>query len=417
MAGKTSPDTVIIGAGMSGLTCALELQKCGRSVIVLEASDDVGGRVRTDTLEGFLLDRGFQVLLTAYPECRRLLDYDALDLRAFYPGSLVRVASGFERVADPFRRPLDAVATLRSAVGTTSDKMRILGVRRRARSGTLEELFRRPATSTDEALRRAGFSKGMIDQFFRPFLGGIFFDLDLETTSRMFEFVFRMFSSGDTALPARGMGEIPKQLASKLVDGTIRTHARVVSVGEQEVTLENGERLRAPSIVVATEGPAAAELVPGLTAPASRSTATVYFAVDKSPIAEPILCLDGESRGPVTTLCFPSRVSDEYAPAGADLASATVVGLPEGDDDQLLREVRAQLRDWFGPSVDTWRHLRTYRIHHALPAQVPGERAPASPRVSDGLLVCGDYRENASLQGAMVSGRKAAAAVLEAPGQ
>jgi phytoene dehydrogenase-like protein len=407
-------DSIIIGAGLAGLTCALELEKQGQSVIVLEASDNVGGRVRTDSFEGFLLDRGFQVLLTAYPECKRLLDYAALDLRPFYPGALVRVSGRFERVADPFRRPLDALSTLRSSIGTLRDKFRILGLRRRVQAGTLEDLFQRPATSTLEALRKAGFSAGMIDHFFRPFLGGIFFDLDLETTSRMFEFVFRMFSNGHTALPAKGMGEIPRQLASRLTADALRTGARVQTVGEGDVTLDNGERLAAKSIVVATEAPQAAQLLPDLAIPISRSTATVYFAAEKPPLGEPILVLDGEGRGPVTTLCVPSSVSKAYSPPGAYLISASIVGSPQMDDEQLVQAVRGQLKTWFGQEVESWRHLRTYCIRHALPAQLPSTAEDQSPQLHTGVLVCGDHRENASIQGAMLSGQRAANTVLAA---
>lgn len=409
---KADVDTIVIGAGLAGLTCALELEREGQSVVVLEASDGVGGRVRTDSFEGFLLDRGFQVLLTAYPECKRLLDYEALELLPLYPGALVRVGARFERIADPFRRPLDAVSTLRSTVGTLCDKLRILGVRRRVRSGTLEDLFRRPAVPTAEALSGAGFSPSMVDRFFRPFLGGIFFDLNLETTSRMFEFVFRMFSSGDTALPRYGMGEIPRQLASGLAADTVKTGARVESVTGREVTLESGERLTATTIVVATEGPEAGRLLPDLPVPTSRSTVTVYFAAEKPPVEEPILVLDGENEGPVTTLCVPSRVSQSYAPPGVELVSMSIIGSPAMDDDELVKAVRTQMKGWFGPEVEGWRHLRTYRIRHAQPAQPPASADNLSFKTGPGLFVCGDHRENASIQGAMLSGRRAAKAVL-----
>lgn len=409
---NATADTLVIGAGLAGLTCALELEKRGQTVVLLEASDEVGGRVRTDAVEGFLLDRGFQVLLTAYPEAKRLLDYGALRLRPFYPGALVRLSDRFERVADPFRRPLDALSTLGSRVGTLGDKLRVLPLRRRTRSGTLEGLFSRPATSTLEALTRGGFSSRMIERFFRPFLSGIFFDSRLETSSRMFEFVFRMFSSDDTALPEKGMGEIPRQLASRLERGTVRTGARVTSISDRAVGLETGESLVAGRIVVATDGPEAARLLPDLRVPASRSTVTVYFAVERPPLEEPVLVLDGEGTGPVTTFCLPSRVSASYAPAGADLVSVSIVGVPQMNDDQLLEAVRAQMRGWWGPEVGQWRHLRTCRIHHALPAFLPPNDAVAPAEIRPGLFICGDHRENPSLQGAMASGRRAARAVL-----
>ena len=233
-------DVLIVGAGLAGLCCARELVGEGVETRVLEASDAVGGRVRTDRLDGFLLDRGFQILLTAYPECRRVLDYAALDLKPFSPGARVRFDGSFYRVADPTRAPLDAVAGAFSPIGTLGDKLAILRVRQRAREGALDDLFARPETTTLDALRGHGFSDARLERFFRPFLGGIFLEKELQTSSRMFEFVFRMLSEGDNALPATGMAAIPDQLAGKLPAGTIRFGTPVREAGPGRVVLESG---------------------------------------------------------------------------------------------------------------------------------------------------------------------------------
>ncbi len=407
-------DVIVIGAGLAGLCCALRLQQGGLSVSILEASDGVGGRVRTDRVEGFLLDRGFQVLLTGYPEAQQVLDYQALGLHFFYPGALVRFGGRFERVADPWRRPLDAGKTLLSSIGTLTDKLHVSRLRARILAGSPEDLFLRPETTTLEALRKAGFSEKMIDRFFRPFLGGIFFDPELGFSSRMFEYIFRMISQGDTALPAGGMGSIPEQVASRLLPGALRLCTRVDSVAREGVTLASGERITSRVLVIATEETEAARLL-GEKPPASRSTTTQYFAAEKSPLSEPVLVLNGEGKGPVNSLCVPSVIAPSYAPKGRVLIAASILGDPPESDPQLETAVRAQLSGWFGAAVEDWRHLRTYRIPHALPLQVPPLFNPTSPTVQihPWMFVCGEYRSAASIQWAMFSGRRTAEAVME----
>ena len=272
---------------------------------VLEASDGVGGRVRTDLVDGFRLDRGFQVLLTAYPETRRVLDYPALDLRPFLPGALVRRAGRFHELSDPWRRPERAWRSLTAGVGSLADRMRMARFRGRVRRGSLEDLFRRPESSAAERLHAEGFSAEMIDAFFRPFFGGILLDRSLSASSRMLEFVFRMMAEGDVAVPAAGMGAIPEQMARRLPEGTVRLRARVAAASPREVRLDSGETIAADAVVVATEGPEAARLA-GLPAPGSRPVTCLYFAAERAPIAEPILVLDGDGTGPVNNLCFPT---------------------------------------------------------------------------------------------------------------
>lgn len=405
---------IIVGAGLAGLACALALHKAGRRVLVLEASDAPGGRVRTDKVEGFLLDRGFQVLLTAYPEARRVLDYDGLRLRAFYPGALVRYGGRFHKLADPWRRPRDAAAALVAQTGSVADKLRVAALRHRVSRGTVEALFSRPERTTMEALRADGFSDAVIQRFFRPFLGGVLLDPDLRASSRMFEFVFRMFAQGDAALPAEGMGAIAGQLAAALPAGSVRTGARVVAVDDTGVRLATGERVEGACVVVATEGPEAARLAGGVTDPGSRAVACVYFAAAEPPLREPILVLNGEGSGIVNNMCVPSAVQPSYAPSGEALVSVSVLGMPAQSDADLENLIRGEMAAWFGAGVYKWRHLRTYRIAHAQPDQTPPALDPPQRpvRLRRGLYVCGDHRDNASINGALVSGRRAADAVL-----
>jgi phytoene dehydrogenase-like protein len=408
-----SPDVLIIGAGLAGLACARHLADAGVSFQIMEASDGIGGRVRTDEVDGFLLDRGFQVLLTAYPEAQRTLDYHALDLKKFTPGAFSWFAGSMNKLVDPWRTPGGWGEAMRSDFGGFLDKLRILRLRSRLRATSIEQIFARPERSTKDCLAAAGFSQEFIHRFFRPFFGGILLDGELKSSSRMFEFVFKMLSEGDVAVPARGMGEIPAQLASHLPAGSVRLNTHAESLHENELTLSGGESLRARAIVVAADGPSAAHLV-GEAEPASRSVSCFYYSADHPPISHSMLVLNGDGAGPANNFAVISQVAPSYAPAGKSLISVTVLGTQQLTDQQLSGFVIAQMKNWFGPAASSWRHLKSYRIPHAQPQQYPGALEPPQRpvRIRPGIYLCGDHRDNASINGAMFSGRRAAEAVL-----
>ena len=404
---------LIVGGGLAGLACAIRLHEAGARPLVFERSDGVGGRVRTDQLDGFLLDRGFQVFLDAYPEAGDLLDKERLDLRAFRPGALIYRASGIVRMMDVFREPRHLMESAFAPVGSFADKLRVARLRWRVMRLTTDEIARHADMSTESYLRRAGFSPPMIDGFFRSFYGGIFLERDLQTSSRMFEFTFKMFSQGNATLPARGMGEIPRQLASRLSSGTIRFGAQATEVRSGSITLESGEQIQGDAIVVATDATCAAGLVSaeGVAGPIWRAVTCLYFAGACSPLGESIIALNGTGAGVVNNVCVPSDLAPEYAPAGQALVSVSVLGMV--DPAGLEARVLAELEAWFGGAVREWRHLRTYRIERALPRQVPGTALTGSGfRLEGGVYVCGDHLWSASIEGAIISGRKTADAIL-----
>jgi phytoene dehydrogenase-like protein len=406
---------IIVGAGLAGLACAKHLVRRGVTCTILEASDEAGGRVRTDRVEGFQLDRGFQVLLTGYPEAATLLDYPALQLCSFHPGALIRYAGRFHRISDPLRRPQDLLSGLMSPIGTFRDKVTILRLRQDAVNHRLCAQAGGGDRTTMEALQAYGFSSAMRERFLRPFLGGVFLDQSLSTPCRLFEFVWAAFSRGATALPQAGIGAIAAQLASSLPAGSIRLRTPVAQLDGKQVVLASGERLSADALVLATDFAAAAALRGELpsSAPGRQST-TLYFDAPAPPVSGPWLLLNGDQQGPIGTACVLSEVAPTYAPAERALVSVSLSDQTTSVGGDQQETVRAQLREWFGAAVDGWRHLRTDRISRALPpiALFAARDGAASPRLEPALYQCGDYCQTGTLDGALLSGRHAADAVL-----
>ncbi|MBQ89060.1 MAG: oxidoreductase [Acidimicrobiaceae bacterium] len=398
-------DAVVVGAGLAGLAAARILHEAGRSVVVLEASDGVGGRVRSDIADGFILDRGFQILLRAYPELDRQFDIDALDLRSFDPGALVRVGEKLALLGDPLRKPTTLPSSVLSPVGSPFDKLRLLKDRVRLGRTDTSQLLRQPDTSTREGLTARGYSDAMIDRFFRPFVGGIQLDPTLATSNRMFDVVLQQLFRSDAVVPAKGMGEIPAQLASRLPADAVYLNTPVTAVSAGSVTTGRGT-ITATDVIVAVEGPAAADLL-GLPPVDSNPATCVWFAADTPPITEPLLVLDGE--GPARNIAIMSNVSPAYAPAGKALIGGACPGMLDHDAEPA---VRAQLRDIWGAQVDRWIHLRTDAIPHGQPSQPPSFPPKQRTALGDGLHVCGDHRDTSSIQGALSSGRRCAETIL-----
>ena len=408
-------DVIIVGGGLAGLSCARHLQNNGANFLIVKASERVGGRVKTDRLDGFLLDRGFQVLQTAYPLARQILNKYPLQLKPFPPGVVVHRANRFYTLADPRRCPKYFWETLTAPIGTIADRLRMLHLARKVCNGSPESLFRKPESSAMAFLKASGFSEKIIRSFFVPFFGGVCLDPQIRASSRVFQYVFRMFATGDAALPENGMEEIPRQLSRAIPPERIQTGVRVDQVEHGRVVLENGYVWRTRAIVLATEGPEVERLLGRSVSNHSVSETCLYFATKQLPIKDPFLVINGDGKGPINNVAFPSMVSPAYAPEKRHLVSVVVLGLPPGDAAGLERPVRAQLSEWFGPMVRHWQHLKTYRIRHALPSQLPPTRDPNVPQpvVKPGVYVCGEYDSLPGIQWAMLSGRRSAETVLE----
>lgn len=417
------PNAIIVGAGLAGLTAARQLHRASWEVTILEARTSVGGRIQTDCVDGFLLDHGFQVYLTGYATAGRELDLDKLQLGSFCAGAFVQLGGTRHRVCDPLRSawynmPLHAFQTLLSPVGSIADKLRIASFRNRVCRTLPSEFLRNQNATAKERLEQMGFSPVIIDRFFRPFFGGIFLDDSLGMSAGIMEFVFRTFSMGHAALPAKGMQAIPNQIANGLPNTSIVLNTTVDNIQDGRVTLSDGQVVRADHVIVATEEPTAKRLLSNADRTTDKkemplqaaSTCCLYFDVLDPPIQEATLLLNGQGDGVINNLCFPSFAQPKYAPSGRSLLSVSTIGHAEQAGTDLLAEVRRQLVDWFGQSADAWRHLRTYLIPYALPNQSPRSlvSSETQSRISDRVWRCGDYCETSSIEGAIQSGLRTA---------
>lgn len=412
-----NPNVIIVGAGIAGLSCALALQKAGVPAEILEASDGVGGRVRTDLVDGHRLDRGFQVYLKSYPLDGKFLDYGKLGLREFEPGAAVFYGGRLHRFRDPSRRPWRLPGALFSTVGTFPDKLRTLRLRSSACWGSVEDLFKRPETTVAEALRRRHFSSKYVRRFWTPFLRGVFLDPELAVSSRMLEFIVRMFTYGAASLPGEGMEAIPRQMAAQLPPTAVHLRSRVTGFQRNRVVVEGGGAFLARHVVLATDGVVAHELVRKQIEPPTYSTTfCLYFSAPGRLGTGRLLMLNGEGRGPINNAAVLTEVAPGYAPPNSSLLSATVLDPGDLSGSGLEDAVRAQLGAWLQADTRRWRCVGMYRIRRALPVYPPGRMdwVQRDARLEiPGFYVCGDYCATPSLLGAVESGKRAAQAVVD----
>ncbi|MGW7432259.1 NAD(P)/FAD-dependent oxidoreductase [Streptomyces sp. NPDC054861] len=405
--GAGTADTIVVGAGLAGLACALDLGRAGQRVELLEASDGVGGRMRTDRRDGFLLDRGFQVFNTSYPQVKARLDLRDLRLRPFTPGLVAVTPTGRVRLTDPTRRPAEAANLLPGRALSARDLAVLAGLTLGDVLLPVGRLRRRGDTSTAAVLDRVGLSSDVVDDLLRPFLAGVFLEEELETSARFFHLVWRSMARGTLCLPADGIGAVPAQLARSLPDGVLRLDSPVAEITEAGVLLADGRERAAATVVVATDALTAARLLPGLAVPDTRTVTTYYHAAEASPLPEPILVVD--STLAVLNTCVLSEVTPTYAPAGTSLVSTSVLGAGPPGGEPAVRERLAAL---YGTDTRGWEPVAAYTVDAALPAMRPPWPLSRTTRFAAGRYVCGDHRATGSVQGALASGSRAAREVL-----
>ncbi|KAA0931850.1 NAD(P)/FAD-dependent oxidoreductase [Streptomyces apricus] len=406
-AARGAPDVVVIGAGLAGLACARDLVAAGLGVTVLEASDEVGGRMRSDRHEGFVVDRGFQVFNTAYPQVRRRLPLRDLRLRPFTPGVLVHTGEARLRFADPTRRPRELHDLRPGRLAGVRDLLALGALSGRDMLAPARLLKRGEDRTTRTALASAGFSEEFVERFFRPFLSGVFLEDELETSGRVFHLVWRTMLRGTLCLPGGGIGAVPRLLADALPEGTVRLGTPVARLTDDGVAPETGTELPARAVVVATGPGPATRLLPDLEVPPYRVVTTYYHVAGRSPLAEPTLLTDTRRR--FLNSCVLSEVVPGYAPEGMSLIATSVLG---EDTAGREREVRTALAEAYGADTAGWDLLTVRTVPDALPAMAPPQPLSRTSRYAPGRYVCGDHRATGSVQGALASGARAAREVV-----
>ena len=400
----------IVGAGVSGLVAAQVLENKGYHPIILEASDRAGGRVKTDIKKGFQLDHGFQVLLSSYPAAQKYLDFKALKLQKLKPGAVIFKKGKQQIIGDPLRDISVLFSTLFSGIGTLSDKFKIFQLNLKLKNKSIEAIFSSNEISTKTYLQEFGFSSQIIAQFFTPFFTGIFLENELTTSSRMFEFVFKMFGEGLAVLPKGGMEEISKQLVSNLKNTTFQYNTQVTSVSDEEIILHTGDKLVSAATIIATD---ASKLVKN--APSKnlswKSCQTLYFTANKRVIEKPMIGLVSREDSLINNIFYHTSVAT-HSNNTEELLSVTVVKEHQLSEEQLIATVTKQLKEEC--HIDTITFLEIYNIKRALPdlKDIKYEVTPSETQLSSGIFLAGDVQLNGSLNAAMIAGEKAALQVI-----
>lgn len=396
----------IIGAGISGLIAAYELEQAGYSPVVLEKADAVGGRVRTVEKNGYHLDLGFQVLLSAYPLANKYLDFDALRLRRLESGSQIYVDGKRFLIGDALRNIRLLAPTLLADIGSLTDKVKVLALSRRLKKKSLGAIFDSPETSTLEYLRSQGFSEKIIDRFFRPFFSGIFLEPELRTSSRMFEFVYKMFGEGYATIPEQGIGAISKQLKKKLKTTQFQFGQEVKQVTNERITLGNGQELIHNGVIITAN---ASALVSNMNDQAIqwKSCTCLYFEVERTNIPEGTIALVAD-KGKLSNNLYAYKDA-----SGKLLLSVTTLKHAGKTNEELTQAIEAEVKEYCG--INRIKHIANFRISEALPdlTHLKMTTSPSESQLTDHIFLAGDVLFNGSLNAAMESGRLAALGLLE----
>ncbi|MFY7670290.1 protoporphyrinogen/coproporphyrinogen oxidase [Tenacibaculum sp. MEBiC06402] len=411
MTSKKHQNIYIIGAGISGLIAALELEKNGYHPTIIEASDSVGGRVKTDVYEGFQLDHGFQVLLTSYPAAQKYLNYEELELQKFLPGAVIFENKSSSILGDGLRSFNLLFSTLTTNKVTFGDKFKILRLNRILKNKTLDDIFSEEETTTLEYLKNFGFSQKAIHNFFTPFFSGIFLETTLSTSSRMFEFVYKMFGTGYAALPKAGIGAIPNQLKNKLKSTTFLYNTKVASVEKDSIKLSNGDVLESNMTIIATDS---SNLLSNRksTKQEWKSCQTLYFETLKRTIGKPIIGLLANEFSLINNIFFTTSIANNNS-SKKELLSVTIVRDHNLHETLLVKEVIKELREICG--IEVSKFVKMFDIPKALPKLESLKYAPTREtiEVNESIILAGDQLCNGSLNAAMLSGELAAKTVLE----
>lgn len=412
---KSKFDVIIVGAGFSGLSAAYYLQRNGLNVKVLEVSSQPGGRARSDNLNGFTLDRGLHFYHHSTTELSKIIRLDQLHLKNTYPGYLLRYQGTFNLFTNPLYQTIDTISTALAKNASFSDKIRLFGLYAKLKTSTYNKLVKETESSTYDYLSKSGFSKKLIDSFFRPMLAANIFDYNLQSSSRFSKVYLKSLFQDHVALPKEGIGKIAASIAAQLEEGTIAYKSKVKKVSNHGVELINGDFLEAQYVIVATNAIDANIITSEKIMLAECShISTLYFSADKAPLSKPVVILNGENGSTLVNHVFvPSLLHPEYAPEGKHLVAVNVVKEHDLDDEELEIKCLTELSEWFGLKVMDWQHLKTYHIKYAMPFKPILDEVKFCKKISDTVYACGDSLSVGSMESALRSGRETAAVIIQ----
>ena len=401
----------IIGGGISGLIAAKVLERNGLSPVILEAGDRVGGRLKTDIVNGYQLDQGFQVLLSNYEAVQKYLDYNKLNLQKLKPGAYILVNGKQKKFGDPTRDLSLLIPTIFNNIGTLKDKLKIAILNFKIQKKSIGNIFESPEITTLQYLKNIGFSNKIIHNFFQPFFSGIFLETELKTSSRMFEFIFKMFGEGLALIPRNGIEEIAKQLKSQLTKTTFKFSSRVKKINNNDIMLENGETLNTDFIIIATE---ASQLIENLKCQEInwKSCQNLYFTTDKRIFKKPFIGLIPNNKSLINNIFYPSSIESKFR-GEKDLLSVSIIKEHNYSDNKLIDVVKKELQEIC--KIENISFLKLYNLPKALPHlnNLQYDLAPSETKLKDGIFLAGDLLLNGSLNAAMIAGEKAAYGILE----
>ncbi len=406
---KKNYKVYIIGAGVSGLVAAQVLENNGYHPTIIEATDRVGGRVKTDIVGGYQLDHGFQVLLTAYPAAHKYLNLDALDLQEILPGASIFKDRSQKIIGDPLRDKSFLFSTIFSGIGNLSDKLKILKLNKLLKEKKIVDIFKDKEQTTLSYLSDFGFSNKMITDFFIPFFSGIFLEPKLDTSSRMFEFVYKMFGEGYASIPKGGIEEIPKQLKQNLKNTSFLFNTKVASINDQEIVLDDNSKLSADAIIIATN---TNNFIPTKNTVQWKSCHTLYFETENRIIDKKLIGLISAKETLINNIFYPTSLENTKK-STKELLSVTVVDSQGYSNGQLTRYVKNELQEYCG--IFSPKLIKHYDIPNALPnlKNLKYDIEPAQTQLTDKVYVAGDTQVNGSLNASMISGEKAAMGVID----
>lgn len=403
----------IIGAGISGLITAIELEKAGYNPTIIEATNSVGGRVKSDVIDGFVLDHGFQVLLDAYPKAKKYLDYNALELQKLIPGAIIFKNGKTQTIGDPLRQLNLLFPTIITSIGSLKDKLTILKLNLDLKNKSIDSIFNDTAhTTTLEYLKAKGFSNKIITNFFKPFFSGIFLETELKTSSVMFEFIYKMFGEGLAVIPKNGMQAIPNQLKLQLKRTNFIFNSPVSKVEEKLITLQDNSCIETDITVIATES---SKILNTEEKVQWKSCDNLYFTVEKVTLKQPIIGLLADENALINNLFFTTSIdnNNNNNTSKAHLLSVTIVKEHNFTEIDLIKKVEAELKNKC--KIITKTFIKRYRIKQALPdlKSIKNNLDSESLKKSNTLFLVGDYTLNGSLNAAMTSGEQVAKHIIE----